>query len=64
MNDKARALFDIHLNTILQTASKRYDLDSVHLKRLGSYESIVYEYHDGDRNFMRSQTEHHGFSRG
>lgn len=57
MNDRAKTLFDKNAETILRIASERYALDSGGLKRLGSFESVVYEYRDRHRNFILKITD-------
>ncbi len=49
MDGRSEKLFETHKEAILAEAASRYDIDSSTLKRLGSFESVVYEYENGGR---------------
>ncbi|UCD17904.1 MAG: phosphotransferase [Candidatus Zixiibacteriota bacterium] len=52
MDIKAKRIFERHRDFILQEAAERYACYIGSLTLLGSFESIVYEYDDDDRNFI------------
>ena len=52
MDARSEQLFEIHREAILAAAASRYEFNINNLKRLGSFESVVYEYDEGGRQYI------------
>jgi Ser/Thr protein kinase RdoA (MazF antagonist) len=52
MDNKSTVIFERNQNAILTEAASRYGLVPEKLKRLGSFESLVYEFNLGGKNYI------------
>jgi Ser/Thr protein kinase RdoA (MazF antagonist) len=52
MDLTSQKIFDENGNAVLREASVRYGFDPTTLKKLGSFESFVYEFHKGGKGFI------------
>jgi Ser/Thr protein kinase RdoA (MazF antagonist) len=56
MDRRSEKIFEAHREDILAEAARRYGINSTRLKRLGSFESVVYEYEQGGKSHILKLT--------